>query len=239
LATIFAGEKSIVRSHVVGNVRAYTGCICNPADRGGKLEAGPMVEQFPKFILGLVASGSIFLFTDFLFALLVTRSGFGRWRWAALTQIVTMFPINLLGGPLGEEAGWRGFALTRIQRGLNPVLSAIVVGFFWANWHLPLILAHVFSVNWWQFLLMTVSASILISFGFNVSRGSTICAIFLHGIYNVAIGVIGNDFIGKAELRSQSFQTRALWMAYVGVAGLLCLVTKGRLGYRRSLPRLD
>jgi hypothetical protein len=54
----------------------------------------------------------------------------------------------------------------------------------------------------------------------------------VHGIYNVGTGIILNDFIGKATLRSNTFQHNVLWMAYTGVAALLCVVTKGQLGYR-------
>ena len=187
-----------------------------------------------RFSLGLLAAGSIYLLADFLTATLDTRSGFDRWHWTALSEIVTMFPINLLGGPLGEEAGWRGFALTRLQQRMNPIVAAIIVGVFWAGWHFPLILAHIYSVNWWQFLLMTTASSIIIAIGFNISGGSVVCAIVLHGIYNVAIGVIGNDLIGKADLRSQSFQSHSLWITYIGTATLLCLLTIGLLGHHRT-----
>jgi hypothetical protein len=52
------------------------------------------------------------------------------------------------------------------------------------------------------------------------------------GFYNVGTGIILNDFIGKATLRSNAVQDNVIWMAYAGVAALLCIVTKGQLGYR-------
>jgi CAAX protease family protein len=206
--------------------------LVSPKIASGRWSFARWWSTLPRFVLGLLAGGSLYLFADFLTAAIITKSGFDRWHWAALTEIVTLFPMNLLGGPLGEEAGWRGFALARIQQRMSPSLAAIVIGIFWAGWHYPLILAHIYSVNWWQFLLLTVSSSIIISFGFNIGGGSTVCAIVLHGIYNVALGVIGNDVIGKAQLRSQSFQMHALWVCYVAVAMLLCIVTGGHLGYR-------
>ncbi len=57
-----------------------------------------------------------------------------------------------------------------------------------------------------------------------------LCAILVHGIYNVGTGIILNDMIGKATLYSNSVQHNVLWLAYGGVAALLCIVTKGRLG---------
>jgi membrane protease YdiL (CAAX protease family) len=95
-----------------------------------------------------------------------------------------------------------------------------------------LMLAHVYNVSWWQFVLLTMAASVFLSFGFNKSGGSTFCAVIVHGFYNVGFGIILNDFIGKATLRSNAVQHNIVWMAYASVAALLCIVTKGQLGYR-------
>src|SRR5581483_11688819 len=46
--------------------------------------------------------------------------------------------ILLLGGPLGEEPGWRGFALPRLQAACPPLLATLVLALVWAGWHLPL-----------------------------------------------------------------------------------------------------
>jgi uncharacterized protein len=186
----------------------------------------------PNFLLGVASGVSAVLAAAFLAAFFMTKSGFDRWQWPVLVQILTLFGPNLLGGPLGEEPGWRGYALPRLQRRFDPLTSSLMLGFLWANWHLPLILARVYNVTWWQFVPLTMAASIFLSFGFNKSGGSILCAVVVHGIYNVGTGIILNDFIGKATLRSNTVQHNVLWMAYAGVAALLCVVTKGQLGYR-------
>jgi uncharacterized protein len=182
------------------------------------------------FLLGIASGASLVLIGAFSAAFFMTESGIDRWRWPALLQVLTLFGPNLLGGPLGEEPGWRGYALPRLQRRFDPLISSLILGFLWANWHLPLILAHVYNVTWWQFVALTLAASVFLSFGFNRSKGSTLCAIVVHGIYNVGTGIILNDFIGKATLRSNTVQHNILWMAYAGVAALLSILTKGRLG---------
>jgi hypothetical protein len=88
------------------------------------------------------------------------------------------------------------------------------------------------DVTWWQFVPLTMAASVFLSFGFNKSGGSTLCAVVVHGVYNVGLGVILNDLIGKATLRSNAVQHNVLWMAYAGVAALLGIITKEQLGYR-------
>lgn len=53
--------------------------------------------------------------------------------------LLLTFPFVLLtGGPLGEEIGWRGFALPRLQRYWAPPVASLVLGVLWAGWHLPL-----------------------------------------------------------------------------------------------------
>jgi membrane protease YdiL (CAAX protease family) len=45
-----------------------------------------------------------------------------------------------LGGALGEEMGWRGYALDRLQNKNNALVSSLILGVIWAFWHLPLYL---------------------------------------------------------------------------------------------------
>ena len=52
--------------------------------------------------------------------------------------IPVYFLITMIGGPLGEELGWRGFALPNLQRKWGPMVASIIIGIVWALWHLPL-----------------------------------------------------------------------------------------------------
>ena len=46
--------------------------------------------------------------------------------------------ILIIGGPLGEEVGWRGYALPRLLPRIGPLASSFVIGVMWLVWHLPL-----------------------------------------------------------------------------------------------------
>lgn len=59
-------------------------------------------------------------------------------------SVLATFPIVLiLGGPLGEEIGWRGFGVSKlVEQGRRPLAAALIIGVVWAGWHLPLFLTH-------------------------------------------------------------------------------------------------
>jgi membrane protease YdiL (CAAX protease family) len=60
----------------------------------------------------------------------------------ALTSYLPFFVFILLLGPLGEEPGWRGFALPRLQLLYGPLVGSIILWPLWVFWHLPLLLVH-------------------------------------------------------------------------------------------------
>jgi uncharacterized protein len=42
------------------------------------------------------------------------------------------------GSALGEEIGWRGYTLPRLQTGRSALGASLIIGVLWALWHLPL-----------------------------------------------------------------------------------------------------
>ncbi|WP_259016668.1 CPBP family intramembrane glutamic endopeptidase [Emticicia fluvialis] len=101
------------------------------------------------------------------------------------------FFYNLLFFGFGEEVGWRGFALPRLQSRFNALSASLILTVLWAAWHLPLFFyrpgytgmdaAGIFG---WVFSLLT--GSILLSWLYNSSKGSLLaCAIF-HATVDIA-----------------------------------------------------
>lgn len=106
--------------------------------------------------------------------------------------------ILFLGGPLGEELGWRGFALSRLQQRHTALTSSILVGVVWGLWHIPLYFvpgtgqheilrsgtnpafAIVGFVGW------TIGLCVLFTWLFNQSRGSLLVVILFHTAVNLA-----------------------------------------------------
>jgi membrane protease YdiL (CAAX protease family) len=93
----------------------------------------------------------------------------------------------LVPGPIGEEPGWRGYALPLLQKPLGAVLASLIVGVIWAAWHLPLFLIpgtlqH--STPILSFLAWVVALSVIFAWLFN-RTGSLLMVVLLHASVNV------------------------------------------------------
>jgi membrane protease YdiL (CAAX protease family) len=95
------------------------------------------------------------------------------------------------GNAVGEEVGWRGFALPRLQAKYNPLVAGLILAFPWFIWHFPLpqsqgLLSHLdltaFLDAYWSFFLN----SLIIAWLFNRTGGSILVAGLFHVSFNVS-----------------------------------------------------
>src|SRR5215213_907716 len=61
---------------------------------------------------------------------------FGRSEEFAFLGLLPYWLANIVFFGFGEEVGWRGFALPRLQIGRSALAAALVLGLFWAAWHI-------------------------------------------------------------------------------------------------------
>jgi membrane protease YdiL (CAAX protease family) len=99
----------------------------------------------------------------------------------------------------GEEVGWRGFALPRLQSRTSPLIAALIIALFWAPWHFFLWRAVGQPVTAWQFwgqqYVVHILASFLIVWIYNRARGSILVAGVTHAAANTALALFpGVDF---------------------------------------------
>lgn len=97
--------------------------------------------------------------------------------------------VNNLFATLGEELGWRGYALPRLQSRQSALGAGLTLGVLWGVWHLPLAFAPstqsaVSQLPFWAFLIDITSMSILHVWVFNHTRGSVALATLLHASNN-------------------------------------------------------
>ena len=157
------------------------------------------------------------------------------------TYIVTFILIFFGGGPLGEEPGWRGFALPRMQPLLGPLWGTVLLGVAWAFWHLPDFLmtaqrggpgadyVSLLTVNFSIFLVMVISMAVIFSWVFNRTGGSVFIAILLHASINT-FGLVAALFRAPIVTGTDLF----VCVAFTVPALLIVALTRGRLGYEPS-----
>jgi len=92
----------------------------------------------------------------------------------------------------GEETGWRGFALPRLQRGRSALSATLILTVFWALWHLPLFF---YKENYMDmgiggavgFFLGMLAGAIVLTWLYNSTNGSILMVALWHGAFNTAI----------------------------------------------------
>jgi membrane protease YdiL (CAAX protease family) len=150
-----------------------------------------------------------------------------------LIYLVSFVLGAILGGPLLEEPGWRGFALPRMQRLHGPLVGTIILGLLWALWHLPEFLvpswaepsggSDFFAIV--KFVVIAILVAIITTWVFNNTKGSVFMAILVHASIDVSSGPLLVVFSP-----SQTFNS--ILVSFGVLALVLVVLTRGRLGYQ-------
>lgn len=120
---------------------------------------------------------------------------------ALALNVLVMFLVNGLVN--GEEIGWRGFALPRLQSRFPALTASLVLGGLWALFHLPLFFSRgggaggdMSSTPMAAFLLIVLAGSVLVTCVYNHTRGSLLFAYLFHAAANTWPGVFASDPAG-------------------------------------------
>jgi uncharacterized protein len=146
-----------------------------------------IIALFSPFILVFLAS----LISYFVDKTPIQLSGLLRVKEFPQFNFLTFLIFNIVFFGFGEEVGWRGFALPRLQKNVNALTASIVLTLFWTVWHIPLFFYRegyttmgLGGMAGWFFSLLT--GSILLTWLYNSSKGSIlICAVF-HSTIDIA-----------------------------------------------------
>ena len=135
----------------------------------------------------------------FVVAGLIQRLTSGAWPDLALLGEVEYLPY--LGIPLaallwfltwglGEEIGWRGFALPRLQHGRSALAATVILGVIHAFWHLPAFFykdayrSMGLVVGLPMLVLSVVAAAITFTWIYNSTRGSILMVALYHALFD-------------------------------------------------------
>jgi membrane protease YdiL (CAAX protease family) len=147
--------------------------------------------------------------------------------------------LGLLFPSLGEEPGWRGFALPRLQAGYGPLMGSLILGLFHSLWHLPAFftpyLGPFTPARFLAFALAGIAGTYVYTWIYNHTRASILIAMLVHAASNAASTFLGRLIPVDAPLAPWAEALGGDWInviAFGTAAVLLVLVTKGRLGYK-------
>lgn len=129
--------------------------------------------------------------------------GFGWIGDANASILFHALPVTLLSttyllsdpGPLGEELGWRGYAMPRMLRLTSPVLAGTALGAIWAIWHIPGFLMSESAqsgLSFVQFFVSLTAQGVLICWLYLRSGGNWFIAGFVpHAVINCSASIHG------------------------------------------------
>jgi membrane protease YdiL (CAAX protease family) len=118
---------------------------------------------------------------------------------APLGVVTALFSMLFI--VVGEELGWRGFALPFLQTKYTALKSSFYVGLMWGIWHFPaFFVSGIFDstalllLSFLGFMILIIAFSIIFTWVHNSSGGITFLAVLLHaavagasGMTNIAI----------------------------------------------------
>ena len=137
---------------------------------------------------------------------LVVRITTGAWPAFGTEPLVGMFLAavvsTVIGGQIGEELGWRGYALPRMARPLGLGPASIVLGVIWATWHLPLFYllgSDKVGQSFPFYLGQVVAVSIAIAWIYMKTNGSLFVTMLLHAAINNTKDIVPSAVPGASE----------------------------------------
>jgi len=162
-----------------------------------------------------------------------THDGIGRFDVSGLGQyFAPAILLALTTGPLGEEAGWRGFLQPRMLQRYSPLVASLIIGLIWSVWHLPLYYSWFLGITGLYFTIGTLCFSVLLTILWGFTRASVFWAIILHWTINISGRVVEASF---PDIQPPEGATN-LWEAVIMVAvTVMVFLLVGRPRLERKL----
>jgi membrane protease YdiL (CAAX protease family) len=133
---------------------------------------------------------------------------------------------------VGEELGWRGYALPRLLAERSALAASLILGALWGVWHLPTFFvpgAPQYGLPFSAFVLLTMAYSVVMGWVYVHARGSVLIASLLHGAINLSQGF----FLGGVDPAKEYWLLAAV---YGVVAFVLVVVAGWNLSRKPQVP---
>ena len=143
----------------------------------------------------------------------------------SLLGVLSMLAFSIVpGSALGEEIGWRGYALPRLQAGRSALSASLILGPIWALWHLPLWLTGApgrTPILYAAFVVSVIALSVLLTWVYNSTGGSLLMVVLLHATFNLPVT------LAIDELGNRAVVPVLLYFGLTVVAAIVVVVVAG------------
>ena len=175
LTLFIAGDRAGIR-----NLRQQLFRVSRPSSRFWVYSLSPLAFLAAALVIASITGATIPPVRDF-----ASYSGLPE------LGLVVVFLLVILGNGYGEETGWRGFALPRLQSRFGPLGGPLVLAALWAGWHIPAFAIvetyQAMSVGTiiGGFILGLTCGSIVLARVSHQTGGSVLGVALWHAIYNM------------------------------------------------------
>jgi uncharacterized protein len=149
--------------------------------------------------------------------------------------VLFLFAFHIFpGSALGEELGWRGFALPRMQARHNALKSSLIIGILWGSWHLPLWLTGTESHPirlFVPFVVAVIASSVIYTWLYNNTGGSLLIIVLYHAANNLPLTVLFE------RLGSQGAQPFLIYVGLNVAAAAAVVIATGAEHLSRTAQR--
>ena len=224
---------------LVGSYGPSVAAVVVTAVQGGRAAVGTLFSRFRIWRVGLrwylvVLAAPPLALAVAMTSHVVQGHSLGRFDPGQWPLVLGLPLLALPFGPLGEELGWRGYALPALQSRHTALTSSVILGVVWTFWHLPafwapsgtLISGSPVTVGAVAFyLVFTIGLTILMTWIFNNTNGSLPLAVLFHAM--TGAGILFPLFPDLTDT-AIALITRANVYPVWAMAGLVILLCGGR-----------
>ncbi len=159
----------------------------------------------------------------------------------AWSSLLVWLVLSLIPG-LGEELGWRGFALPRLQAHHQAFPASLFLGVMWGLWHLPLLMANglipltaLGLVNFLLYDLTITALAVLFTWVYNNTSGNLLLMVLFHAVADAATALFLFPFNDVGAPFLPKYGAPLLFLLLMWVAVLLVTVMAGAARLSRNV----
>jgi membrane protease YdiL (CAAX protease family) len=148
--------------------------------------------------------------------------------------IIFILQMPLLLGMVGEELGWRGFALPKLLDKYDPIVSSLILAVPWIFWHAPLVVFQEWTGNstimdlLLRYVLLVPPLTLIFTWLFQKTKGSILLVIVFHKAFNLTFNAFSN-VIGLNEESGKVLFNCVIIVLWVWAAILIMYYVRGRI----------